>query len=60
VIISGGGILVIPARTNHNRENPAAEYDHRISAFTFLPFSGVFPPTTATFSRVPDGNQGPE
>jgi hypothetical protein len=63
VIISGGGILPVPARTDHNRENPAIGYDYRITASTFLPFSGVFPSETTTFPRVPVGNpwnRGPE
>jgi hypothetical protein len=38
LIISGGGILPVPARTNHNRKNPATGYDHRITASIFLPF----------------------
>jgi len=49
--------------SSHNRENPAIGYDHRITAFTFLPFSGVFPSETTAFPRVPAGcpwNQGPE
>jgi hypothetical protein len=49
VIISDGGILPIPDRTNHNPKNPATGYDHRIAASTFLLFSGVFP-------RLPAGN----
>jgi len=40
-IISGGGILPVPARTYHNHKNPAIGYGHRITAFTFLPLSWV-------------------
>jgi hypothetical protein len=58
MISSGCGILQVPAEINHNRENPTAGYDHRIPASTFLPFSGVFPPKTATFPRVLAGNPG--
>ncbi len=56
MIISGGGILLVPAITNHNRKNPATGSDHRIIASTVLPFSGVFPPETTAFPRVPFGN----
>jgi hypothetical protein len=52
VIVYGSGILSVPARTDHNRENPAIGYDHRITASTFLPFSGVFPPKTTTFLEL--------
>jgi hypothetical protein len=50
-------------RTDHNRGNPATEYDHRITASTFLPFSGVFLPERTTFQRVRarnPRNRGPE
>ncbi len=56
VIISGDGILSVLVRTDHNCENLAAEYDHRITASTFPPFSGVFLPEAATFPRVSVGN----
>jgi hypothetical protein len=39
VIISDGGFLVLPDRTDHNHENSVTGYDHRIPASTFLPFS---------------------
>jgi hypothetical protein len=51
VIMSGGGILPVPARTDHNCDNPATGYDQRITASTFLQFSGVFAPETATLPR---------
>jgi len=44
LIISGGGILPVPARINHNSKNPATGYNHCITASTFLPFScGLLP-----------------
>jgi hypothetical protein len=47
VIISYGGILAVPARTNHTCENPATGYEHRITASTFLTFFGVSAPEPA-------------
>jgi hypothetical protein len=44
VIISGGGILKFMVGSGWNWENPATEYNHRITASTLLPFSGVFQP----------------
>jgi hypothetical protein len=41
VIISGGGILAVMVGSGWKRENPATGYDHRITASTFVPFSGV-------------------
>ncbi len=47
VIISGGGILKVMIGSGWNWEKPATVYDHRITASTFLPFSGVFSPDPA-------------
>jgi hypothetical protein len=47
VIISDGGILAVPAKTNHNRENSATGYDHRIPDSAFQSLSEVFPPKPA-------------
>jgi hypothetical protein len=38
VIISSSGILAVMVDSDWNRENPATEYDHRITAFTFQTF----------------------
>jgi hypothetical protein len=48
VIISGGGILVVPARTDHTHENTTTGF--------LLPFSGVFPRVSAGNPR----NWGPK
>jgi hypothetical protein len=48
MIISGGGILAIPAKIGHTRENPAIGYDHRVTGSTFQPFSGVI----LTYDRI--------
>ncbi len=44
MIIFGGGILKVMVGSGWNWKNPATGYDHRITASTFLPFSGFFPP----------------
>ncbi len=43
VEISGGGNLAVMVGSYWNRGNPITGYDHRITASTFLPFSGSGP-----------------
>ncbi len=47
VIISRGEILAFMVSSGWNRKKPDTGYDHRITAYTFLPFSGIFPPDPA-------------
>ncbi len=45
--ISGSGILAVIVGSSWSWENPATEYDHRITASTLIPFSAVFLPDPA-------------